>query len=89
MRFNTGKWVAGSLITLGVLGMVFTGVQELRRMKHLTQGTLAAPFTLERWSGGPLTLGELRGKVVMIDFWATWCPPCVEEMPTLVRLARE
>lgn len=52
-------------------------------------GLTAPPFSLERYSGGSLSLEELRGRVVMLDFWATWCPPCVAEMPHLVKLARE
>jgi thiol-disulfide isomerase/thioredoxin len=46
-------------------------------------------FVMERYGGGKLALSELRGKVVMLDFWATWCPPCQEEMPSLVKLAKE
>jgi thiol-disulfide isomerase/thioredoxin len=44
---------------------------------------------MEKLEGGSLTLQQLRGKVVMLDFWATWCPPCVREIPHLVRVAKE
>lgn len=48
----------------------------------------AAQFALEDMDGKTLRLAALRGKVVLINFWATWCPPCRREMPSLERLHR-
>lgn len=48
-------------------------------------GSVAPEFTFEL-DGKPARLPDLRGKVVVLNFWATWCPPCVEEMPSLNRL---
>lgn len=47
----------------------------------------APDFTLNQIEGSPLTLSELQGQWVILNFWATWCKPCVEEMPALQHIA--
>jgi cytochrome c biogenesis protein CcmG, thiol:disulfide interchange protein DsbE len=48
-------------------------------------GTTAPDFTV-RDSEHTVTLSQLKGQVVVLNFWATWCPPCIEEMPSLVQM---
>lgn len=49
----------------------------------------AAPaLTLPTYDGGTYSLADGRGKIVVLDFWATWCGPCLEQMPILINLAR-
>src|SRR4026209_2038576 len=53
------------------------------------QEAIAPEFTLKDLNGRTVRLSDYQGKVVLINFWATWCPPCRAEMPDLVRLQRE
>jgi peroxiredoxin len=51
-------------------------------------GTAAPDFTVQD-SDSKVTLSQLRGKVVVLNFWATWCAPCVEEVPSLEQLQQK
>lgn len=52
-------------------------------------GAAAPDFTLVNMQGEEVSLSQLKGKVVVLNFWATWCPPCREEMPSMERLFQE
>jgi thiol-disulfide isomerase/thioredoxin len=76
---------AGLLLRLGPLAPFVTTVGRLAQL----QGSPMPPLALTSVSdGSPLDLRQLRGQVVVVNLWATWCPPCRAEMPDLVRLAR-
>ncbi|MGE0406131.1 MAG: peroxiredoxin family protein [Candidatus Korobacteraceae bacterium] len=70
-------WILFPLLFL--LAGCYTGTRPPRI------GQPAPDFTVQD-SDRKVTLSELRGKVVVLNFWATWCPPCVEEMPSLVTM---
>jgi peroxiredoxin len=64
------------------------GPQESAQRSDL-EGKPAPDFTLTDMAGKPVKLSSLRGKVVLLDFWATWCGPCRIEMPRVQKLHRD
>lgn len=76
--------------TLAMLGVgVVAAVAGVAAGPWLTGGTATAEALfsarLTDLAGSPRTLNEWRGRVLVVNFWATWCPPCREEIPGLVR----
>ncbi len=55
-------------------------------LKPWTGANPAPVIDLKTLDGQPLALADLRGKVVLVNFWATWCEPCIEEMPSIQKL---
>ena len=70
---------------LGVI--VLFAMPSYRQGEASIAGKTAQDFPLEL-SGKPAHLADLKGKVVVLNFWATWCPPCVEETPALNHLQK-
>lgn len=59
------------------------------RFRPVIAGEPAPSFTVQTLTGEPASLQDYRGKVVLLNVWATWCAPCREEMPSMERLYRE
>lgn len=81
---------------MAIMGMLVFGryAQQLRkhgpiRLVGNVQGVRAPDFTLTSLDGRKVKLSDFRGKAVLLNFWATWCPPCKVEMPWFEDLQRQ
>jgi len=84
------RWLRYGVV-LGIAALVVVLMLSFRRDPHdIRSGTVnkpAAAFTLDHLDGeGKVTLSDHAGKVVILNFWASWCVPCKEENPALVRV---
>ncbi len=63
---------------------------RVEKKSEVAEGILAPKLDVrDTKTGQPLALSQLKGKVVFVNFWASWCPPCKEEMPSIEALHRE
>ena len=76
--------VIGLLLVVGIIlnkaGVLPTGQKELK------EGSTAPTFTVKQSNGLTFRLSDAKGKVVVLNFWATWCGPCCRELPAFQRL---
>ena len=92
-RIRLPKWAIFVILTVIVLAigaivtLAFLPQQDRQQsaVGSLVVGKPAPDFTLPTLDGTEVSLSQLRGKPVLINFWASWCLPCREEMPELVR----
>ena len=80
----TRLWLLALLVAL--LLAVQGPANAAPELKPWTGANPAPPIELYTIDGKPFNLEQLRGKVVLVNFWATWCEPCVEEMPSMQKL---
>ncbi len=78
MRF--AKQIGVAMVMLAMAKVSSAGVEDL-------VGKDAPDIELPTLDGGKVKLSEQKGKVVVIDFWATWCPPCIKALPHLQKMA--
>jgi thiol-disulfide isomerase/thioredoxin len=82
------------VVALVVAGMLYFGFHQARRSNGAGAGVAkqsapAPDFTLDSLEGKSMRLSDLRGKAVLLNFWATWCGPCKIEMPWFVELQNQ
>ena len=92
-RVNPKSIILIFLIIIGVGIIVLLQTKDssfnLSGNPGLMKGVPAPNFTLPDLEGKMVSLTDYKGKVVLINIWATWCPPCVEEMPSMEKLYQE
>jgi peroxiredoxin len=92
MRRESAYYLATIMVTLGLLlfGKAATVSEHLFQAMGMAKlpGKPAADFTLSNLEGQRVSLHDYRGKLIFLNFWATWCIPCREEMPAMEQLHR-
>ena len=80
-------------VLLAALAVLFLGfifvIHDLFEQRIIDAGDKAPEFSLTTEAGRRITQSDFGGKLLVLNFWATWCPPCIEEMPSLNQFAQE
>ena len=84
-KITIAKWIVIAVAGLGILWLVL----HPKAYGPVTTGQRAPGFTLPEVPSGQLSLSQYRGHVVVLNFWATWCPPCIMDTPSLEQFATE
>jgi len=85
LLFTVGLWIAAILAPAPDSDISSIGGTRFEQWVNEP----APDFSVTTLDGKEVTLSDLRGRRVIVDFWATWCPPCIKEIPHFIRLAKE
>jgi len=80
-------WAAAGMLAAGALGAgLWVGVAQRTQAPETGAAATLTRMPFKDFDGAEVTLARWRGKVTVVNFWATWCPPCREEIPGLVEV---
>lgn len=88
------RLITGIVLGIVIFGLVYFAYGQLKAnydfagTKGNTTGAKAADFTLKNVDGKEVSLSDYAGKPIVLNFWASWCPPCQEEMPNFNKLSQ-
>ncbi|HJN18950.1 MAG TPA: TlpA disulfide reductase family protein [Armatimonadota bacterium] len=85
-HFNGETYVLETFGARGDAPTVTVSETKVETKPYILKGEVAPDFTQPTLDGGDFTLSAHRGKVILLDFWATWCGPCLEELPNVVSM---
>ena len=88
-RFLLGSALALAATAAGLATLSGPAVAQEGKDTKSLKGQAAPDFNLKTLDGKDVKLSALKGKVVLIDFWATWCPPCVKGLPHVNEIAQK
>jgi len=77
--------IAAVVLLAGLSYVVASSLQE----RVVSVGDKAPRFTVTTDKGRQISTSEFGGKILVVNFWATWCPPCIDELPSLQNMAKE
>jgi len=81
------QWIAVTVIVVVLVGALVAGMALSPELKPVRPGSEAPNFeAVVVGTGRPATLADYSGQIVLLNLWATWCPPCEREMPSMQRL---
>ncbi|WP_042348687.1 peroxiredoxin family protein [Bacillus massiliigorillae] len=85
------KIISGFVLLLLISVAIVNAMEEKKEpnLPGLEVGEKAPNFTLENLKGEKVSLSDYKGQTVIVNFWATWCPPCRKEMPDLEKLYQQ
>jgi len=82
---NTDRLLRGGIVLLSavLVFFIYSGIHE----RVVVAGDTAPDFTITADNGQTVSLPDFKGKLLVLNFWASWCPPCVQETPSLSQFA--